>query len=83
MRLLSASHSEGVLILRALLPLVLTAEPLMFALLSEGDLAGLLALLIGGRLRRFLDVLWCGSVLALLLDLFALLSLQLLPDHHV
>ena len=55
----------------------------MLALLSEGDLSGLLALLVGGYLCILLDVLCCGSVLALLLDLFALLPMQLSSEHHV
>ena len=62
---------------------MLTAKPLMFALLSEGDLTGLLALLIGGCLRCFLDVLWCAFVLALLLDFFAMFPLYITSEDHV
>ena len=62
---------------------MLTAKPLMFALLSEGDLTGLLALLIGGCLGCFLGVLWRVPVLALLLDLFTLFPLDLSSEYHV
>ena len=55
----------------------------MFALLSEGDLTGLLALLVGGCLRCLLGILGRVYVLALLLDFFALFPLYLSSEYHV